>query len=114
MLAIFGLGSFVGVTVGGRMADGWPVPFLVCGGVALLAGWALFAVTAGNLVAAVALVFVQGALSFAVGATLIAQALYAAAEAPTMAGGFATAALNVGAALGPSAIARRCGSARCW
>ncbi|KOX03790.1 hypothetical protein ADK65_06285 [Streptomyces sp. NRRL B-1140] len=32
---------------------------------------------------------------------LIARALYAAQGAPTLAGGFATAAFNVGAALGP-------------
>ncbi|MGC5013156.1 Cmx/CmrA family chloramphenicol efflux MFS transporter [Streptosporangium sp. DT93] len=101
VLALFGLGSFLGVTVGGRVADTRPVPFLVTGGVALLAGWAVFAVTAGNPVAAIVLVFVQGTLAFAVGSVLISQALYAATGAPTLAGGFATAAFNVGAAIGP-------------
>ncbi|WP_307811644.1 hypothetical protein [Streptomyces sp. AV19] len=43
----------------------------------------------------------QGTLAFAVGSTLIARALYAAAGAPTLAGAFATAALNTGAAAGP-------------
>ena len=51
--------------------------------VALLAGWVAFALTAGNPVAAVVLAFTQGMLSFAVGSTLISQALYAATEAPT-------------------------------
>ncbi|REK85844.1 MFS transporter [Streptomyces inhibens] len=101
VLALFGLGSFVGVGVGGRLADTRPVPLLVTGGVALLIGWAVLALTAGSPAATVALVFVQGTLSFAVGSTLIAQALYAATGAPTLAGGFATAALNVGAAIGP-------------
>ncbi|MFH8613172.1 Cmx/CmrA family chloramphenicol efflux MFS transporter [Streptomyces sp. NPDC018029] len=101
MLALFGIGSFIGVTAGGRVADARPVPLLVCGSLALLAGWTLFAVTAAHPVAAVALVLVQGALSFAVGSTLISQALYAATDAPHLAGGFATAAFNVGAALGP-------------
>lgn len=45
--------------------------------------------------------FLQGALSFALGSTLITRVLYEAAEAPTMAGSYATAALNVGAAVGP-------------
>ncbi|MFB9564263.1 hypothetical protein ACPCBX_28255 [Streptomyces tuirus] len=45
--------------------------------------------------------FAQGALSFGVGSTLIARALYAAQDAPTLAGSFATAAFNVGAAVGP-------------
>ncbi|MFE7298690.1 Cmx/CmrA family chloramphenicol efflux MFS transporter [Streptomyces sp. NPDC057579] len=101
VLALFGLGSFAGVTAGGRLADRRPRPLLAIGGVALLVGWAVFALSAGAAVAAVALVFVQGTLSFAVGSTLIAQVLYAAAEAPTLGGGFATAALNVGATVGP-------------
>ncbi|GAA3103810.1 Cmx/CmrA family chloramphenicol efflux MFS transporter [Streptomyces rectiviolaceus] len=102
LLALFGVGSFAGVTVAGRFADARPVPFLLTGAVALLAGWVLFALTAGSHpVAAVVLVLVQGALSFGVGSALITQALYAATGAPTLAGGFATAALNVGAAIGP-------------
>ncbi|MDP9849210.1 Cmx/CmrA family chloramphenicol efflux MFS transporter [Streptosporangium lutulentum] len=101
MLALFGLGSFLGVALGGRIADVRPVPLLVTGGVALLIGWVVFAVTAGNPVATIVLVLVQGTLAFAVGSTLISQALYAATKAPTLAGGFATAAFNVGAAIGP-------------
>ncbi|SEG99182.1 MFS transporter, DHA1 family, chloramphenicol resistance protein [Nonomuraea solani] len=101
MLALFGLGSFAGVTIGGRIADVRPTLLLVVGGPALVTGWALFAASAGALVPAVVLVFVQGTLSFAVGSTLISQVLYAATDAPTLAGGFATAAFNVGAALGP-------------
>ncbi|MFF1419901.1 Cmx/CmrA family chloramphenicol efflux MFS transporter [Streptomyces sp. NPDC058280] len=101
MLALFGLGSFVGVTVGGRMADVRPAQLLVTGGLVLLAGWVVFAVSAGNPVATLVLVFVQGALSFAVGSTLISQVFYVATGAPALAGGFATAAFNVGAAIGP-------------
>jgi DHA1 family chloramphenicol resistance protein-like MFS transporter len=101
-LALFGIGSFVGVNLGGRLADSRPIQLLAVGSVALLAGWLLFALTAGNPIAALVFVFIQGTLSFAVGSTLIAQVLYAATEAPTLAGGFATAALNVGAAAGPA------------
>ncbi|MFC7306226.1 Cmx/CmrA family chloramphenicol efflux MFS transporter [Streptomyces monticola] len=101
LLALFGLGSFVGVTVAGRIADVRPRPLLVTGSLLLLAGWPVFALVAGSPVPATILVFVQGALSFAVGSTLIARALYAATEAPTLAGGYATAAFNVGGALGP-------------
>ncbi|MGW6496761.1 Cmx/CmrA family chloramphenicol efflux MFS transporter [Nonomuraea angiospora] len=101
MLALFGLGSFAGVTVSGRVADKRPIRLLAICGPALAAGWAVFALAAGAPVPAVVLVFVQGTLSFAVGSTLISQVLYAATGAPTLAGGFATAALNVGATLGP-------------
>jgi MFS transporter, DHA1 family, chloramphenicol resistance protein len=101
VLALFGLGSFLGVTAAGRLADTRPAMLLLVGGVALLVGWVVFAVTAANPVVALVLVLVQGTLSFAVGSTLISQVLYAAAAAPTLAGGFATAAFNVGAASGP-------------
>ncbi|NJP89631.1 MFS transporter [Nonomuraea sp. FMUSA5-5] len=101
MLALFGAGSFAGVTIGGRIADRRPVPLLVVGGLALAAGWAAFALAAGAAVPAIVLVLVQGTLSFAVGSTLITQVLYAATGAPTMGGAFATAAFNVGATLGP-------------
>jgi MFS transporter, DHA1 family, chloramphenicol resistance protein len=101
VLALFGLGSFAGVTVAGRLGDAHPVRLLAAGGVVLLAGWVGFALLATNPAAALAFVLVQGALGFAVGATLIAQALRAATGAPTLAGAFATAAFNVGAALGP-------------
>ncbi|MET9392539.1 Cmx/CmrA family chloramphenicol efflux MFS transporter [Streptomyces sp. NPDC006624] len=101
VLALFGAGSFAGVTVAGRFADRRPVTFLACGGVAVGVGWCLLALGAGHPVPVLALVLAQGALSFGVGATLISQALYAAPGAPTLAGGFATAAFNVGAAVGP-------------
>ncbi|MEU5978279.1 Cmx/CmrA family chloramphenicol efflux MFS transporter [Streptomyces sp. NPDC047315] len=101
VLALFGIGSFVGVTLSGRLADSRPLRLLVPGSAALLAGWVLFALTAGSLPVALFLVLVQGTLSFAVGATLITRSVYEAPGAPTLGGAYATAAMNVGAALGP-------------
>ncbi|MCP2352396.1 Cmx/CmrA family chloramphenicol efflux MFS transporter [Nonomuraea roseoviolacea] len=101
LLVLFGLGSFAGVTAGGRLADSRPRLLLTAGGAALVAGWAVLAAVAGSPVAVAVLVFTQGALSFAVGSTLVSQVLYAATQAPTLAGSFATAAFNVGAAAGP-------------
>ncbi|WP_369172582.1 Cmx/CmrA family chloramphenicol efflux MFS transporter [Streptomyces sp. R28] len=101
VLALFGAGAFVGVGVGGRFADRRPGAVVIGGGSALCLGWVAFALGAGTPAVALGLVFAQGALSFGVGSTLISQALYAAPGAPTLGGGFATAAFNVGAALGP-------------
>ncbi|MCZ4608679.1 MFS transporter [Streptomyces sp. Lzd4kr] len=101
VLALFGSGSFVGVAVGGRLADRRPDAVLAGGGGALCLGWAVLALGAGTPALALGLVLVQGALSFGVGSTLISQALRTASDAPTLSGGFATAAFNVGAALGP-------------
>jgi DHA1 family chloramphenicol resistance protein-like MFS transporter len=71
----------------------------------LLLGWLALAVLAAVPVALLVLVFVQGALSFALGSTLIARVLYETADAPTMGGSYATAALNIGAAGGPAIAA---------
>ncbi|WP_028936846.1 Cmx/CmrA family chloramphenicol efflux MFS transporter [Pseudonocardia spinosispora] len=101
MLALFGVGSFLGVTIGGRLADTRPIPLLVTGGAALTLGWSLFALTAGSTVTTVVGVLVLGTLAFATGSTLISRVFYLATEAPTLAGGFATAAFNVGATVGP-------------
>ncbi|MFD9721202.1 Cmx/CmrA family chloramphenicol efflux MFS transporter [Streptomyces sp. NPDC059076] len=101
VLALFGLGSFLGVTVAGRFSDVRPWPLLCYGTIALGIGWAVFAWWANHLVVALGLVLILGALSFAVGSTVIAQVLTAAHTAPTLAGSYATASFNVGAALGP-------------
>ncbi|WP_367125340.1 Cmx/CmrA family chloramphenicol efflux MFS transporter [Streptomyces phytohabitans] len=101
VLALFGVGSFVGVTVGGRYADGHPTAYLTAAMLALTTGWAVLALTAGHPVAALVFVFVQGALAFGTGIALISRVMTRAAEAPTLAGGFATAAFNVGATVGP-------------
>ncbi|MER6980932.1 Cmx/CmrA family chloramphenicol efflux MFS transporter [Streptomyces carpinensis] len=100
-LVLFGVGSFVGVAVAGRLSDQRPDLVIAVGGPLLLTGWPALAVLADQPVALLSLVFVQGALSFALGSTLITRVLYEAAGAPTMAGSYATAALNVGAAVGP-------------
>ncbi|MFE1026437.1 Cmx/CmrA family chloramphenicol efflux MFS transporter [Streptomyces sp. NPDC058818] len=101
VLALFGAGAFAGVSASGRFADRRPVLVVTAGSAALCAGWCVLALGAGDPVPALGLVFLLGALSFGVGSTLISQVLYAAPGAPTLAGGFATAAFNVGAALGP-------------
>jgi DHA1 family chloramphenicol resistance protein-like MFS transporter len=101
MLALFGGGSFLGVRLAARWSDSRPGPVLAGGGIALAIGWAAFALTAGSAVAAVVLVPLLGTLAFAVGSTLIARVLYAGSAAPNLAGSFATASLNVGAAVGP-------------
>ncbi|MBF6354123.1 MFS transporter [Nocardia higoensis] len=101
VLMIFGVGAFSGVTAAGRLSDQRPgIVIAVCGPLLLL-GWIATAILADRPAALLLLVFAQGALSFAVGSTLIARVLYEAAGAPTMAGSYATAALNIGAAAGP-------------
>ncbi|MFF1920230.1 Cmx/CmrA family chloramphenicol efflux MFS transporter [Streptomyces sp. NPDC058221] len=101
LLALFGVGSFIGVSVCGRIIDSRPVALTAAGLVSLTVGWALFASAAGSPVAVVALVLVQGMLAFGTGTALISHVFRLADGAPTLAGSFATAAFNVGGTLGP-------------
>lgn len=100
-LVMFGVGSFLGVTIAGRMSDRRPGLVLAVGGPLLLTGWVTLALFASNPVLLIVVVLVQGVLAFGVGSTLITRVLYAATGAPTMGGSYATAALNIGAAAGP-------------
>ncbi|RKN26124.1 Cmx/CmrA family chloramphenicol efflux MFS transporter [Micromonospora musae] len=110
VLVLFGIGSFAGVNLGGRLADQHPGVVIAVGGPLLLLGWVALAGLAVQPVALLLLAFVQGTLSFALGSTLIARVLYEAADAPTMGGSYATAALNVGAAGGPVVAAATLGT----
>ncbi|HEX6354331.1 Cmx/CmrA family chloramphenicol efflux MFS transporter [Actinophytocola sp.] len=95
LLAAFGAGAFVGVTVIGPSRHLVPVLF------ALPVGWLLLAVASPHPVTLFAMTVVQGALSFGAGSALVNRVLSAAPEAPTLGGSFATVALNIGAVLGP-------------
>ncbi|MEU1282640.1 Cmx/CmrA family chloramphenicol efflux MFS transporter [Kitasatospora sp. NPDC005856] len=110
-LVLFGAGSFAGVTVAGRLADRRPGLVLAVGGPLLLVGWPALAIASDAPGALLPLVFLLGALSFAVAGTLITRVLYEAAGAPTLAGAYATAALNLGATLGPLLAAAALGTA---
>ncbi|RIQ15837.1 Cmx/CmrA family chloramphenicol efflux MFS transporter, partial [Jiangella rhizosphaerae] len=83
VLALFGLGAFSGVTIGGRLADRAGLRRrLAAVSAALLAGWMLLALLAHVPAVVVLGAGVQGALSFAAGSALIARSLAAAAGAP--------------------------------
>ncbi|MGI5336077.1 Cmx/CmrA family chloramphenicol efflux MFS transporter [Streptomyces sp. CA-181903] len=110
VLMLFGAGAFAGVTLAGRFADRRPGLVVAAGGPPLLVGWPALALLAERPAALLVLVLALGALSFALGGTLITRVLYEAAGAPTMAGAYATAALNAGAAVGPLVAATTLGT----
>ncbi|MEV6906166.1 Cmx/CmrA family chloramphenicol efflux MFS transporter [Amycolatopsis sp. NPDC051071] len=101
LLATFGAGAFLGVTVAGRTGDGGLRRGLVVALCALPAGWALLAATSAHPVALFVVTTVQGGLSFGCGSALVARVMHVASGASTLGGSFATVALNAGAFLGP-------------
>ncbi|MFF7245376.1 Cmx/CmrA family chloramphenicol efflux MFS transporter [Embleya sp. NPDC008237] len=100
-LALFGAGSFVGVTIAGRIVDARPNTLITVGSAALATGWAALALTADRPAVLLVLVPIQGMLAFGTGTALIARVLRLAPPTSALAGAAATAAFNVGAALGP-------------
>lgn len=103
VLAVFGLGSFAGVTVAGRFADRYQRRIVVVATVSLVAVWLLAAVSAQSLLGVLLMSAVAGAIAFGVGSALIASIVQTAtAAAPRIAGALATTAFNVGAVLGPA------------
>lgn len=103
MLALFGIGSFLGVTLSGRYADRYAHIILTTGSLALLTIWTTGALTAAYLPALLLMATAGGAISFAVGSTVISRIVSTAAPtAPNLSGAFATMAFNIGAALGPA------------
>ncbi|MFD9872608.1 Cmx/CmrA family chloramphenicol efflux MFS transporter [Streptomyces niveus] len=101
LLALFGVGSLVGVTLSGRVTDARRSTLVLAGTASLALGWIALALSAVSPVATITLVFVQGMLAFGTGSAMISQVFQLASGAPTLAGSFATAAFNIGAAAGP-------------
>ncbi|MBB5914188.1 DHA1 family chloramphenicol resistance protein-like MFS transporter [Nocardia transvalensis] len=103
-LALFGVGSFLGVTITGRYSDRHQRRIVVAGTVLLVGVWLLAAATAYALIGVMIMSTVAGAVAFGVGSTLIATIVRTATpDAPRIAGALATTAFNVGAVLGPVA-----------
>ncbi|EOM77402.1 major facilitator superfamily sugar transporter [Rhodococcus rhodnii LMG 5362] len=101
LLAVFGIGAFLGVNTAGRFGDRHWRRLIFGTGPLLMTGWGLLALTVTSPLALWPLALIQGALAFALGSTLIARIIATAHDAPTMGGSFATVALNVGAVIGP-------------
>ncbi|WP_414942380.1 Cmx/CmrA family chloramphenicol efflux MFS transporter [Amycolatopsis sp. cmx-11-51] len=101
LLAAFGVGAFIGVTVAGRTGDGGLRRGLILALCALPVGWTVLAATSSHPVALFLVTTVQGGLSFGCGSALVARVMHVAPGAPALSGSFATVALNLGAFLGP-------------
>ncbi|WP_371402328.1 MFS transporter [Kribbella sp. NBC_00662] len=101
VLALYGLGSFIGITVGGRFADALPFHTLFISITGLVILSALLAVVTSTPVAAVAVIALLGGFGFAANPALNARVFSLAGEAPTLATATNFSAFNVGITVGP-------------
>jgi DHA1 family inner membrane transport protein len=100
LLVVFGVGLFIGNTIGGKAADRNVDRTLIVALALLVIVLAVFALTAGNQVATVASIVLMGGFGFATVPALQMRVMKYASTAPTLASGANIGAFNVGNALG--------------
>jgi len=103
VLALFGVGAFFGLAIGGRTADRHPFATLVTGIVGLIVVSCTITFMAQNLVVTVALVFFLGVAGFLLNPAVWGRVYVLAPEAPTLAGATNSSAFQFGLTLAPIA-----------
>jgi DHA1 family chloramphenicol resistance protein-like MFS transporter len=101
VLGVYGIGSLIGITIGGRTADQHPFRTLGIGIGGLVAASVLLAVSADVPAPAIAAIFLIGAFGFAVNPALTTRVFSEAGQAPTLAAATNVSAFNVGITAGP-------------
>ena len=99
-LALFGIGTVLGIYAGGRSADWKLMPSLLAILLAQAAVFALMLVAVRNPVSMAIVIFLQGVLAFAFNSPVQARILTAAHAAPNLASTLISTAFNVGIAAG--------------
>lgn len=101
VLLLFGVGTFLGITIGGRYSDRNLLgAVLICFGL-LAASLVALAVSASSPVLVWVTVFLFGATGFSVASAINARVFVRATQAPTLASAVNVSAFNTGNALGP-------------
>ncbi|HEU0213079.1 MAG TPA: Cmx/CmrA family chloramphenicol efflux MFS transporter [Jiangellaceae bacterium] len=101
VLALFGLGSLVGIVVGGKFADRNLFLNLYAGLATLSLVLAALALVARSGLAATAAIVAMAVTAFSVAPAINARVFVVAGEAPTLASSATTSAFNVGNTVGP-------------
>ncbi|TDC93599.1 MFS transporter [Nonomuraea deserti] len=102
VLALFGVGAFIGLSIGGRIADRWPTRALLIGATGILAGSLLLAVLARHAPAVIPLVLLLGVAGFVLNPAIYARVFAIASDAPTLAGATTVSAFQLGISLVPA------------
>lgn len=103
VLALFGVGAFIGLAIGGRTADRQPFATLAAGIVGVLLVSAAIALLAHDLVATVILVFLLGIAGFVLNPAVWGRVYVIAPDAPILAGATNSSAFQLGLTLAPIA-----------
>ncbi|WP_164331454.1 MULTISPECIES: MFS transporter [unclassified Streptomyces] len=101
VLGLYGVGAFIGLTIGGRVADRAPFTLLLMGMAAFIVAAKALAVTAHVAWVTIALVVLLGAANFEVTPAVNARVFSILGATRTLGGAVNIAAFNVGIAVAP-------------
>ncbi|GAA0389345.1 Cmx/CmrA family chloramphenicol efflux MFS transporter [Streptomyces luteireticuli] len=101
VLALFGIGAFVGLTIGGRTSDRHPFPTLYVGVIGTIVISVALALLADHLAVTIPLVFLLGLTGFLVNPAVLARVFSIAGDAPTLAGATNVSAFQLGITIAP-------------
>ncbi|MFD1936264.1 MULTISPECIES: MFS transporter [Nonomuraea] len=101
ILALFGVGAFVGLSIGGRVSDQRPHLALLSGASAIVILSLVMAVAIQQVWAVVPTVFVIGIAAFVLNPALYGRVFAIAADAPTLAGATTVSAFQLGISITP-------------
>ncbi len=102
VLALFGIGAFVGLSVGGRISDKRPHHALLGGALGIAVFSALLAVFTTSVWIVVPVVFLLGIAAFVLNPALYGRVFAIAGSAPTLAGATTVSAFQLGISLTPA------------
>ncbi|MFB8004010.1 Cmx/CmrA family chloramphenicol efflux MFS transporter [Nocardia sp. NPDC056000] len=101
VLALFGVGSLIGITLGGRVADTHPFPTLYIGATGALLASIGIAVFASHPIPVIVLVFLMGMFGLATNPAINVRVYAHLGEVRTLGGALVTSAFNVGNTAAP-------------
>ncbi|MFJ8910881.1 MFS transporter [Amycolatopsis sp. NPDC102389] len=102
VLALFGIGAFAGLSIGGRISDRRPHHALLGGAVGIAVFSAMLALFATSVWVVVPTVFLLGVAAFVLNPALYGRVFTIAASAPTLAGATTVSAFQLGISLTPA------------
>ena len=116
ILALFGIGAFVGLSIGGRVSDARPHAALLGGAAAIAALSVVMAVAIHEAWAVIPAVFLLGIAAFVLNPAIYARVFAIAGDAPTLAGATTVSAFQLGISCTPvlAAAALAQGTSLTW
>ncbi|MDQ8706874.1 MFS transporter [Streptomyces sp. LHD-70] len=102
ILTLFGVGAFIGLSVGGRTADGRPHFAFLIGAGGILVCSVLLAALADHVLAVVPIVLLLGIAGFVLNPAIYGRVFAIASQAPTLAGSTAVSMFQLGISLVPA------------